>query len=194
MVDATSRARSRSLAVLTFLLQVVGMSALAAGCHAPGKPVSPERLRLEERRLLQPFSLGGQVGAGELIVEMTPNFYAVVGQPAKGEFHGFSEEEHEDYVEKVWFNKIGDYRGRFTVEIGPQSDVMEDDEAGGKPVRFVVVQRIVHRIYRTEREMTLNVVARGRPVVLQQQDSDEVQELLEARWSDGLMQAIQVPR
>ena len=225
-IDPTQecRVRMRTSVAPARLLAVLSLLGVLGACKTT-RPATVEQEKQEERRIMQPFSRGGLVGCGELIIEMTPNFYPYVSQPARdSKLHGHKEEQFDGYVEKTWFNKLGDFKGRFTVVVGPEPDPLADapgpQDATGRatggvaqapgslqgrqaprppseppePARFMVIHKIVHRIYLVEREMTLNVIADGRPMFLQERAATEPVELLEYQARDGKVEIRRAPQ
>ena len=90
------------------------MSVLLAACS--GAPATQEQREAAERRLLEPYLRDTQVECGELLVEMTGNFYATLSQPAVDpQAHTARKERGEDYTETIWTNTLGAKKSAFVV-------------------------------------------------------------------------------
>jgi hypothetical protein len=160
---------------------------IAAGC-AGSAPVTPEQVAQAERRLLLPLLHDAEVGCGELLVEVTANFYPNVSQPGIDErLHGVRREETPEYIETIWLNRLGDLGGAFTVVVGETDTFSEQGVVRGRGTKFTVLHEVRVRVYQGTRPMTLAIEAKGRPLVYK--EGEQVRDLAEFRLADGVLQA-----
>lgn len=140
-----------------------GLLPLLAACGAAASAtVSDEQRLLAERRLLAPFLADREIGCGELLVEITGNFHACVGQPAVDRTrHEAREHREAGFVEKVWTNPTGLPDAAFVITIGEPAQLGDSGFVPGKKTTFRVVNQVRLRIYEERREMTLNATAGG---------------------------------
>jgi hypothetical protein len=160
---------------------------LAAGaCN--GVPATPEQVTQLERHMLQPFLTDAEVGCGELLIEITGNFHPNVSQPSEDpNLHGRRREQHADYTDTVWTNKVGDLGGAFVVTVGDTDRFTEQGIVRGRHTKFTVLHEVRLRVWQTKRPITLVVEARGRPLV--RKEAGLVRDLGEFRVEDGSLRA-----
>lgn len=160
---------------------------LLVACAAPA-PVPPERLAAEEQRLLAPFVRGGEVGCGELVVEMTGNFYDEVGQPSVDPvLHSATKEVGPGYVDTIWTNKTGSLAGKFVIAIGEPDRVTDEGWARGRVTRFTVLHQVRFRVFEGQRALTLNVRATGQPLVVLDASSNQARDCTRYAVVDGVL-------
>ena len=153
-----------------------------AACAAP-EPVPPGRAEAVERQFLQPFLDGGEIGCGELVIEITGNFFENVSQPAvDSRRHGVRKEQHDGYSETIWLNKVGDLPG-FVVAIGATDEFTEKGYERGPHTKFTVLHQVTLRVFEGKHPMTLSVEAKGPPLV--RSVGNAVQDLREYRVENG---------
>jgi hypothetical protein len=169
--------------------QVLGGCALAAALAAcKSAPVTPQQRELEERRLLQPYAAGGEVRCGALLIEVTPNFYPHVAQPAiDSRIHGARKEKGSGYTDTVWFNKIGDQRGAFTITIGAPDTFTEKGIVHAGAMKFTVLHEVRLRVFEHEHAMTLDATASGKPLAID--EGKGARDLAEFEVRDGVLRA-----
>lgn len=139
---------------------VLGVAACAGG------PVSTEQRQAAEQRLLAPFLRATEVGCSELLVELTPNFYPVVSQPAVDvQAHRASKQRGADYTETTWTNTLGRPQSAFVVTIGEAPVYTDRGPVLGPRTRFTVLQRVTFRVYEGPHAMQLDARATGVVVV-----------------------------
>ncbi len=145
-----------TMRALTGAIGLVFLSACAAN------PATPEQRRLAERRLLEPFLVGREVGCAELLVELTANFDAQVGAPAVDRTrHTVSTEPGDGFVDTVWTNTAGVADAAFLVAVGDGRQLTDTGWVAGKQTTFRVVNQVRRRVYSGRRELTLNAIAGG---------------------------------
>ncbi len=160
---------------------------LLAACSAA--PATPEQRRLAERRLLEPFLVAREVGCGELLVELTGNFHANVGQPATDkQRHTVARESGDGFQETVWTNTTGKVEHGFVVTIGDTPQFADSGAfVAGKQTRFRAVHQVRIRIYQDRRELTLNATAGG-DFVFVREASAALKEVKGFVVADGVLQ------
>ena len=164
----------------------VGFVLLLAACGST--PVPQAVVDQEERRLLQPFLDGGEVGCGELHVDMTANFHQEVGQPTvDARLHSAVKQPGPGYVETVWTNRVGDLAGAFVVAIGEPDSWTDKGLVRGRHTKFTVLHQVRFRVYEGTRAMTLDVEAKGRPLVAREAAAGRERDLAEYRVHDGVL-------
>lgn len=137
-----------------------GALGLLAACA--GSPASPEQRAVAERRLLEPFLVEREVGCGELLVEVTSNFYSYVGQPAVDPArHTKVREQGDGFVDTVWTNTAGVADAAFVVTVGEPQQMTDAGWVLGRQTRFRVVNQVRLRVYEDRRPLTLNATAGG---------------------------------
>ena len=159
-------------------------AAVLAACKSA--PVTPQQRDLEERRLLQPYSAGGEVRCGALLIEATGNFYAHVSQPAVDpRLHAARKEKGDGYVDTVWFNKLGDPRGAFTITIGAPDTFSEQGIVHASAMKFTVMHEVRLRMFQGEHAMALNATASGKPLAIV--EGTGARDLAEFEVRDGVL-------
>lgn len=160
--------------------------AAAGWCACSAAPATTEQAALEQRRLLQPYVDGGEIGCGELLVELTRNFYPNVAQPTVDvNIHGAHKEQGNGYVDTVWINKIGDLRGAFTVTIGETNQFTEQGIVRGRETKFTVLHELRVRVFGDGHALALDATAKGKPLVLK--SKGQVRDLAEFQVRDGAL-------
>ena len=140
---------------------------LAAGCAAP--PATTEQQNQAERRLLAPFLQPTEVGCAELLVEITGNFHANVGQPGVDSTrHQVERNETDEYRETVWTNIGGGTEFPFVVTIGAPGEFTDRGFERGAQTTFTVYRQVRLRVYRGRRELTLNATADGNFIIVRE--------------------------
>ncbi len=166
---------------------VVVLIALFVLAACAGTPATPEQRRLAERRLLEPFLQPLQVGCNELVVELTGNFHANVGQPGVDPtVHTVRKERGQGFVETIWTNRLGDPRTAFVVTIGEPAMFTERGLERTEQTRFTVVGEVRMRIFEDRRPLTLAARASG-PVVIVQEARAKPSEVREFSIADGVL-------
>jgi hypothetical protein len=152
-------------------------------------PATPEQRRLAERRLLEPFLSVREVGCAELLVELTGNFHANVGQPAQDkQHHSMVRENGDGFVETVWTNQTGKPEYGFVVTVGDTPQFADNGTfVAGKQTRFRAVNQVRIRVYEDRRELTLNATAGG-GFVFVREASAALQEVKGFAIADGTLQ------
>lgn len=176
-------------AALSAAMKILGWVVLAAlvGCSSP-EPVAPERAAAVERQFLQPFVDGGEIGCGELVVEVTANFVNNVAQPAiDTNLHSARKVPGDGYTDTVWTNKTGTLQGAFVVAIGEVDQFTDEAYVRGRQMKFTVLRQVTLRVFEGRREMTLAVDAKGPPLV--QTRGEEVRDLRQFRVLNGVVLA-----
>lgn len=144
-----------------------------ASCSTPPPPNQKELRAQREvfdqkaRRLLEPLLNDGNLGCGELVIEISPNFFANVTQPAiDPNLQGERRSSADGYDEIVWINKVGGSDGAIVLSIGATDDITDTGYVRGKATKFTVIHRATLRV-RTEGTMAaqLDVTASGKPMV-----------------------------
>lgn len=153
----------------TALLLLLGL----ASCSTP-RPPNQQEIRAQReafdqnaRRLLEPLLNDGNLGCGELVIEISPNFFANVTQPAiDPNLQGERRSSGDGYDEFVWINKVGGSDGAILLSIGATDDITETGYVRGKVTKFTVIHRATLRV-RTAGTMAaqLDVTASGKPMV-----------------------------
>jgi hypothetical protein len=153
-------------------------------------PATPEQRAQEERRLLAPFLAEREVGCGELLVELTGNLYAYVGQPAVDPArHVKSKETGDGYVDTVFTNQTGDPSAAFTLTIG-EAQKWTGASGGfvlGKQTRFKVVHQVRIRVYEDRRAFLLNATAGGDVLVVKEAANERPREVAKFAIVDGVL-------
>lgn len=163
------------------------LAALAA-CASP-QPVAPERAAAVQQQFLQPFLEGGEVGCGELWIEMTANFVVNVSQPAVDvQLHSARKEQHDGYRDTIWTNKVGDLTGAFVVTVGETDEFTSDGLQRGRHMRFLVLHQVRIRVLEGRQPMTLSVEARPAPLV--QSRGGEVRDLRQFHVENGVLRTL----
>jgi len=143
------------------------ISLLIVACA--GAPATPEQREVAERGLLAPFLRDTEVECGELLVEMTGNFYATLSQPAVDPaVHATRKERGADFTETIWTNKLGGKSTAFRVTIGEPSRLTEQGLALGPRTKFTVHNGLRLRVYEGTHPMTLEVHATGAVVTVKE--------------------------
>ncbi len=144
---------------------LVGVGLLAAGCKAP-PPVDRAQWEQAAARLLAPFLTDCDVGCGELLIEISPNYYTNVGQPSVDTgLHSARKERGPGYDETIWTNRIGDESGALPVTIGANDEFTDHGLVRGKLTRFKVLHEVRLRVYTGEVQVRLDATATGEPLV-----------------------------
>ncbi|HEX6811105.1 MAG TPA: hypothetical protein VF384_05740 [Planctomycetota bacterium] len=160
---------------------------LWAACAGTGPPVTAEQLRLAEKRLLEPFMAGVEVGCGELEIDITGNFHGNVGQPGLvPEWHQVKRQRGDGYSETLWTNVSGTLAHAFVLSIGDPGELTERGIVPGKRSSFTVMNRVRLRTYEDARLLTLDVRASG-PVVVVKEAAGKPREVKEFTISDGVL-------
>ena len=141
------------------MVAAIAFALFATGCG--GAPVTPEKARLAEHKLLSPFLQKRTVVCNDLLVEITPNFHLNVSNPGVDRrLQRFDRVQKQALVEKVWSNLTGSRAGWFTVTIGEVSDPTDvSGMAGPRTIYKVMNQFSLH--VRERGEMTLSARATG---------------------------------
>ncbi len=162
-----------------------------AACAGPGPLMTPEQRAQEERRLLAPYLAPREIGCSELLIEVTPNLFAYVGQPAVDPVrHVKTKETGDGYVDTVYTSKLGDAASAFHVTIG-EAQKWTGAESGfvlGKQTRFQVVSQVRIRVYEDRRPVTLNATAGGDFVFVKDAAGDRPKEIKRFAVVDGVLQ------
>lgn len=157
------------------------------GC-ASGTPATPQQVALEEHRLLQPFTAGGEIGCQELLVEVSPNLAVHVSQPAIDvNLHHADKQQGDGYTETVWTNRIGDLTGAFVVEIGESTDYSATARSyvPGRGMKFTVTNQVRLRVH-ARGPMRLDATAKG-DLVYMPTPAAAAQDMHEFRIEDGVL-------
>ena len=158
---------------------------LTVACGSP--PVAPERLASEERRLLQPFIAGAEVGCGELQIEATGNFahYNIASPSVDVRLHHARKEQGNGYLDTIFTNLAGTPEGAFVVTIG------ENDEgqslAPVRYTRFTVLREVRIRVLQGTHPLTLRAAATGQPLMIK--EAGVVRDLDRFEAADGVLHA-----
>lgn len=164
-------------------LFLAGVFAACAGTSA-----TVEQRERAEQRLLAPLLRGGEVGCGELTIDVTPNFYPYIGQPAvDAALHSVSRERGATYRETVWTNLTGDVASGFVVTIGMPPEFTDRGVELRQQTRFHVVHQVRLRVHEDRRPMTLDVRAFGDFPVLLREAGGAPRDVGELRIRDGVM-------
>jgi hypothetical protein len=163
------------------------IAAVLAACASP-PPVDRAQWEMAEQRLLQPLLTDAYVGCSELLIEISPNFHANVGQPAVDpNLHSLRKEHVDGWDETVWVNKVGD-SGAFTLTIGETDQITDQGIVRGRSTRFTVLHQVRLRVHAArEVAVQLDVTAKGKPLI--RGEGGRVQDLDEFRVSDGILVA-----
>lgn len=145
---------------------------LAACTSAP--PANPQQVRAQReefdrkaQRLLDPLLVGGNLACGELVIEISPNFFPNVARPAiDPNMQGERKSSGDGYDEYVWINKVGGLDGAIVLTIGATDEITEQGFVAGKGTKFTVLQQATLRV-RTAGSIAaqLDVTATGKPMV-----------------------------
>jgi hypothetical protein len=160
---------------------------LAACSSAP--PATPEQRLQAERRLLAPFLAPREVGCGELLVEVTPNFYTCVGQPSfDANRHLRKTERGDGYVDTVFTSKTGDADSAMVLTIGEGQQVNAEHKLVlGRQTQFRVVNQVRVRMWEARHEMMLNATAGGRFVFVSEAANETPREVAKFAIVDGVL-------
>ena len=157
---------------------------LLAACA--GAPATPEQKAAAEERLMTPFLRDTQVECGELLVEMTGNFYSMISQPAvDAQAHSARKERGPDYTETIWTNTLGAKKSAFIVTIGKPSELTEKGVVMGPRTKFTVLNSLRVRVYEGTKAMTLNAHASGPLVVVKEAAVARPREVRDYQVVDG---------
>ncbi|MEQ1630742.1 MAG: hypothetical protein ABL997_00120 [Planctomycetota bacterium] len=126
-----------------------------------------EQWELRSQRLLQPLLNDSNVACGELVIDITPNYFVNVAQPAiDPNLQGERKSKVDGFDEYEWINKVGGLQGAIVLTIGAPDELTEKGVVRGKGTRFTVLNRAVLRVRTAGKmEATLDVTASGRPMV-----------------------------
>jgi hypothetical protein len=144
---------------------------LGACAGSVPEPVAAERqraqLEAQSFRLLQPLCDDSKLACGELVVEISPNFFGNVSQPALMRGLQTERKSQEDgYDQIVWTNPTGSLDGAIEITIGAADEFTEKGPARGKGTQFTALRRVILRIRTGRRiEPSLVVSATGQPMV-----------------------------
>lgn len=150
---------------------------LIGGCQTdgPARPIDrgdTQRLAQEENRLLSPFQSPRAIVADRLEIEISPNFYAKIAQPALSPGMHKSEVVREGGVDVY----------RFKNEQG--GDQVPLDFAIGK-TNLIAVQSAVLRVRGDRSDVQLHVVASGN---VYERSGDQPSSWREVVYTDGSIQ------
>lgn len=161
---------------------------LFAACSS-ASPADRAKWQEAATRLLQPFLTDGDVACGELLIEISPNYYSNVGQPAVDvNLHSARKEKTATYDETIWTNRVGDNTGQFTVTIGEDDQFTDKGLVRGKMTRFRVLHEVRLRVFTSGRmAVRLDVQAKGQPLVAT--GDGKPRNLTEWRVTDGVLTA-----
>jgi len=161
---------------------------LLVACNATS-PADRAQWEQGAARLLQPLLTDGDVACGELLIEISPNYYSNVGQPAVDvNLHSARKEKTATYDETIWTNRVGDNTGQFTVTIGADDQFTDKGLVRGKMTRFRVLHEVRLRVFTSGRmAVRLDVKATGQPLVAT--GDGKPRNLTEWRVSDGVLTA-----
>lgn len=168
---------------------------LLTSCASSPPPDAKEvRAQREEfdrksRRLLEPLLAGGNLACGELVIEISPNFFANVARPAiDPNMQGERKSSGNGYDEYVWINKVGGLDGAIVLTIGATDEITEQGFVAGKGTKFTVLQQATLRV-RTAGSIAaqLDVTAKGKPMVWAVQKS--IRDLSAFELRNGLLHA-----
>lgn len=125
------------------------------------------RWELRSQHLLQPLLNDSNVACGDLVVEISPNYFVNVTQPAiDSRMQGERKSKSGGFDEYEWINKTGGLEGAIVLSIGAPDELTENGVVRGKGTRFTVLGRAILRV-RTEGKMEakLDLTASGVPMV-----------------------------
>jgi hypothetical protein len=163
------------------------MSGLLAACASA--PATQEQRETAEQRLLAPFLRDTQVECGELVVEMTANFYAAMSQPALDpQAHKARKERGEDFTETIWTNTLGAKKSAFVVTIGEPGRLTEKGLVLGPRTKFTVLNALRLRVYEGTKKMSLNAHATGTVVTVKEAAVAVPREVRAFHVVDGVVQ------
>lgn len=167
--DTTLRASSRSCRGGILALSLAGLGA-CGGAPASSQQSPAEREQWEARSnlLLHPLCTDSRVGCAELLVEISPNYFKNIAQPAiDAKFHVEQRSSKDGVDEFVWTNKIGDVAGAIEITIGATDEITEKGLVRGKGTTFTVVRQATLRVHTKGRmQARLDVTAIGKPIVM----------------------------
>ncbi len=173
---------------MTMRCTLVAWMAVLGACSAP-QPVSREQWEQAAARLLTPYLTEADVGCGELLIEISANFYANVGQPSVDtNLHSARKEKGPGYDETIWTNRVGDPIGAFKVTIGAVDEFTDQGHVRGRVTHFTVLHEVRLRIYTgSEVPIRLDAAATGQPLVTSV--GGRLRDLQEWRVVDGQLLA-----
>lgn len=131
-------------------------------------PVDREQWEARSHMLLQPLCTDSRVGCAELLVEISPNYFKNIAQPAiDTKFHVEQRSSKDGVDEFVWTNKIGGFEGAIEITIGATDEITEKGVVRGKGTTFTVVHQATLRVHTKGRmQARLDVTAVGKPIVM----------------------------
>lgn len=156
-----------------------------AGCRSSA-PVDRAQWEMVSQRLLHPFLTDSDVACGELLIEISPNYYPNIGQPSVDTtLHSARKERGDGYDETIWTNRVGDLSGAFALTIGAPDEFTDKGLVRGKATRFTVLHEVRLRIYTGEVEVRLDATASGQPLVVNQ--GGKLRDVAQWRVANGVL-------
>ena len=132
------------------------------------EPVDREQWEARSNMLLHPLCTDSRVGCAELLVEISPNYFKNIAQPAlDAKFHVEQKSSKDGVDEFVWTNKIGGFEGAIEITIGATDELTDKGVVRGRGTTFTVVHQATLRVHTKGRmQARLDVTATGKPIVM----------------------------
>jgi hypothetical protein len=168
---------------------LLGIGASACG-GAP--PADPQRVTVEEKRLLRPYLEGApaQIGCEELTVTMTANFASRVSQPAIDKtVHVANKKENDDWHETEWINLGSDPKSAFVVTISDEdlaAELATGKRSERRGVTFTVLRAVRFRVLKGKRALALDADTKGSVFTV---ENGRARDLSEFKIADGVLHA-----
>ncbi len=175
-VDAASspagRCEIRGFSSLLAFRMLFGLGLLGACGSTPQakdfEVADREQWDARSNLLLQPLCTDSRVGCTELLIEISPNYFKNIAQPAiDARFHVEQKSSKDGVDEFVWTNKIGGVGGAIEITLGATDELTEQGVVRGKGTTFTIVHRATLRVHTKGRmRARLDVTATGKPIVM----------------------------
>ncbi|MGE3172883.1 MAG: hypothetical protein AB7O97_09655 [Planctomycetota bacterium] len=174
-------------ALLARVLPALALLPLA-GCETR-QPVDRDEWERQAQQLLEPLLGDVDVACGELLIEISPNYFGNVSQPAVDpNLHSVRKEHVDGWDETVWINRVGDLSGALRITIGEVDQITEQGLVPGRATRFTALHEVRLRVHAAgEIPVQLDVTATGQPLVWN--PGGQMRELAAFRVQNGVLQA-----
>ena len=155
---------SRVVAIAALL----GWSTLVGCAGSSARPVDRDEWEARSQRLLQPLMNESMVGCAELLIEISPNYFANVAVPALDpKLQTMKKTSLDGVDEYVWTNLVGGLQGAISLTVGQTDQLTDKGVVRGKGTTFQALRQVTLRVHtKGVMEARLDVIASGKPLVM----------------------------
>ena len=167
-LDGSCPRSGRGPAASRFASVLVALAACGSQPSPEADAAERARWAARSQMLLQPLLNEGRVGCSELVIEISPNYFANVGRPAiDPKIQAESKTAADGIDEYVWTNLTGGLQGAIEITVGATDELTDKGLVRGKGTTFTVLHRARLRIHtKGVMQARLDINASGKPLVM----------------------------